>query len=327
MVERARSSATRWLVTGGTGAIGPAIVEAVKATGGRVRLLTRAHGPTTHPLVDEIVIGDVTAVGDVDEAVSDVDVVIHAAGARPGRRPTDDEAARMRSVNRDGTRRVAEAAARAGVERVIYISTAAVYGRGTDTIRTESDPASPDSAYGRTKLEAEDILLDVLGDRVSILRPCAVYGARLTAAYTALLRAIRSPFPIPLVEGRGHCLVTDTDLACFVVRAAMHPATGGRRFNVTDGRFYTMTDLVVAMREATGGRFCPTPLLPRSWGHAAQIGLGATGGAPTSRRRHLDHRIASMVQGANVDSSAIRQTIGPVECADLFAGWTSAVRP
>jgi UDP-glucose 4-epimerase len=90
----------------------------------------------------------------------------------------DDDPDRSRQVNVDGAACVAAAAADGGARRMVLVSTLSVYGRSGAERVDESCAIAPSSEYGRTKAEAERLVL-AMRDRgldVRIVRPCGIYG-------------------------------------------------------------------------------------------------------------------------------------------------------
>ena len=93
----------------------------------------------------------------------------------------------------DGTEAVAEAAAAAGVRRLVLASTTAVYGPTGAQPASEDTAPAPDSWYAESKLEAERVARAVgrrTGLEIVVLRLSAVYGPRVRGNYRRLLRAM-----------------------------------------------------------------------------------------------------------------------------------------
>jgi len=124
-----------------------------------------------------------------------VDTVVHLAFVVD---PLRDEA-RMRDVNVDGTRNVLEAAGATGVRKLVYASSATVYGAHPDNDfpLTESSPlrANPDFSYAWHKLETERLIEAFVEDHpevvVSVLRPAIAFGANAQNFISRLLEAPR----------------------------------------------------------------------------------------------------------------------------------------
>jgi len=151
----------RVLVTGGAGYIGSVIVARLAARGHDVVVyddLFRGHAAAV-PAGVPLVRGDVRDADAVRAALEDggCEAVVHMAAlaevAESVERPDW-----YRSVNQEGTAAVAEAAVAAGAGRLVFSSTAAVYGAPERTPIDEDDALAPANPYGETKLAGERLL-------------------------------------------------------------------------------------------------------------------------------------------------------------------------
>ena len=164
------------LVTGASGFIGGRLVERLVRQGAEVRVLVRNPASAARlarfPLTFHL--GDVTNTADLDKAMQRCDRVFHCAYGTTGSQK------RRAWVNRVGTERTLEAAHRAGVERVVYLSTLMVYGQTADGDLDETAPRRRfGNAYSDSKLDAEGIALQYSRSGrvpVTVLQPTAVYG-------------------------------------------------------------------------------------------------------------------------------------------------------
>ena len=151
----------RVLVTGGAGYIGSVICARLTARGHDVVVyddLSRGHAEAVAAGVT-LVRGDVRDAGLLRETLTDgrCDAVVHmAALAEVAESVAEPE--RYRSVNVDGTAAVIAAAGAAGAARLVFSSTAAVYGAPGRTPIDERDPLAPENPYGETKLACERLL-------------------------------------------------------------------------------------------------------------------------------------------------------------------------
>lgn len=163
---------TRVLITGATGFIGSHVVAAARTVPGlRPRLMTHrtALPASAVPPGAETVYGDLADPATLRGSCEGVDAVIHCASWLGGDEPT------ARSVNAQGTRALTEEAARCGVTRIVYLSTASVYGRGPFTaLRPGQAEPAPASATSLTRAAAEQHILAAGG---VVVRPHLVYGA------------------------------------------------------------------------------------------------------------------------------------------------------
>ncbi|GHF11150.1 NAD-dependent epimerase/dehydratase family protein [Streptomyces griseoluteus] len=158
----------RLLITGSSGFIGGHVLRAAGAAEDvRLRLLVRTP-PTTPDPDAEYVYGDLTDTASLHGVCADVDGVVHCAGLIGG------DAELLRQANDLGTRALADEVRRAGVTRFVYLSTAAVHGRGPfRDARPGEVPVAPASDTSRTRAAAEE---HVLGAGGTVLRPHLVHG-------------------------------------------------------------------------------------------------------------------------------------------------------
>jgi len=188
----------RIVVTGATGNVGTSVVEAlgrdprVEEIVGLARRTPRWSAPRTRFMRADVV----TSL--LEPLFAGADVVIHLAWLiQPSRDP-----AALRAVNVDGSRRVFEAAAAAGVPALVHASSVGVYSAGPKDRRVgESWPAggTPTSFYARHKAEAEE-LLDAFEERLRIvrLRPALIFKREAASGIRRLF--IGPLLPSPLVR-------------------------------------------------------------------------------------------------------------------------------
>jgi UDP-glucose 4-epimerase len=226
------------------------VVEAFRAAGHSVRTLSIDPPPArAWPDDVETLTGDVTDGSAVRAAMQGAESVIHLAALLHVENPPPALQDRYERINVGGTAAVVAAAIQAGVRRVVFFSTIAVYGRSNGRILTEDTPPCPDTFYARTKLAAEEIVLtakDANGRPMgTVLRLGAVYGSKMKGNYRRLVHALaKGPF-IPIGNGSNRrTLVYDRDVARAAVLAAVHPDAADRMFNVTDGQFHTMRSII-----------------------------------------------------------------------------------
>jgi UDP-glucose 4-epimerase len=151
----------RVLVTGGAGYIGSVIAARLLARGHSVAVyddLSRGHALAV-PATASFVRGDVRDAGAVGEALvaHETEAIVHMAALAEVAESVA-EPQKYRDVNVGGTAAVIAAASVAGVRRLVFSSTAAVYGDPRRVPIDEDDPLSPGNPYGETKLEGERLL-------------------------------------------------------------------------------------------------------------------------------------------------------------------------
>lgn len=265
----------RILVTGADGFIGSVLCPALEAAGHTVRRAVRrppTHAPPastgTSTPVDAVVVGDIGPTTEWSAALVDVDVIVHlAARVHVLRESAADPLAAFRTVNVEGTERLARMAASSGVRRLVFVSTIGVNGQRT-TVRpfTEQDEPAPQDAYARSKAEAEAALWRVAAEtglEVVMVRPPLVYGPGAKGNIVRMLQWIERGVPLPFarVENR-RSLVYAGNLAALLECCISHPAAAGEVFLVSDGQALSTAALVRRLADGLGrrARLVPVPL-------------------------------------------------------------------
>lgn len=166
----------RVLVTGASGFIGTYLVHELIDHGYEVTALTRKK-QEIHPKA-KVVIGDITEPSTIESYFQDVDAVFHNAAYAMDWGKKD----RFYQANVDGTRHVAQACIDHGIKRLIYTSSAGVYGfPSNDELISEDSEKNPLNHYQRTKLLGEQVLDEYPDLSVSSIRPPMVFGANAPA--------------------------------------------------------------------------------------------------------------------------------------------------
>ena len=280
-VQRSTFNAQRStdLVTGGCGFIGSHLVEALVAQGSAVRVLDnlssgrRANLDAVRDRV-EIVEGDVRDADAVRRAMRGVRHVYHEAAlvSVPAsiERPAENHA-----INLTGTVNVLEAAREAGVARLVFASSASVYGDAPELPARESATAAPASPYALAKAAGEAYLrlyAAVYGLETVSLRYFNVYGPRQDpgSMYSGVIarfcEAVRRGEP-PTVFGDGRQtrdFVFVADVVEANLRAARTPGLGrGEVMNVGTGTRVSLLDLLETLGALTGRPLAPAWEAPR----------------------------------------------------------------
>ncbi len=234
----------RVLITGASGFVGSHIAQTFAEAGYEVRCGVRASSSARWiPDLERVPLDMTGPAEDFSRAVKDTDLVMHAAGITRVRRAEDYHA-----VNAAGTQKLAAAALEAGVRRFVLISSLAA--RGPDDLAKDGRD-HPESAYGRSKLEAEACLrrTDERMEAVA-LRPAGVYGPR-----------DKDLLPLFKMAGAGWLLLPSTTnllqpvYAEDVARAALaaaREAPGFGPFPVAEAARYTWGDVVAGLQRALG---------------------------------------------------------------------------
>ena len=248
------------LVTGATGFVGGHLARTLAARGDVVRGLVRSpegavalgeHG--INPIH-----GDLEDPRAIEAAVDGVDRVFHCAAM------LGDwlDAKRARSVNVEGTRRLLEAAERAGVRRVVHLSSLSVLGTRHHHGSDERGPYVYGDPYTDTKIDSERVAREFSARgrlETVCVRPGFVYGPQDHQLIPQLLDGLASGTFRFIGDGSKEMnIVFIDDLVDVLLRAADTPQAAGQVYNVTDGANSTITEFVACICEAVGAP------LPRS---------------------------------------------------------------
>ncbi|HEX8374494.1 MAG TPA: NAD-dependent epimerase/dehydratase family protein [Geminicoccaceae bacterium] len=255
----------RLLITGGTGFIGSRLALRARALGHEVAVVGMTNTPAEEANRREldaagvgVQLKDLEEMAGTSELFRGVDAVIHLAAAQHEVTVPDEH---FRKVNVEGTRVLMDAARTAGAGRFVYGSTIGVYG-DRDGLLDEATPAAPDNVYGRSKLEAERLVLGRAGGQpVVVVRITETYGPG-DRRLLKLFKALRKGRFFVIGNGRNlhHPAYVD-DLADGLLLAALSPAALGDVF-LLPGKDAVTTDEMVAAVAAAVGRPAPTVRAP-----------------------------------------------------------------
>ncbi len=319
------------LITGATGAIGPRVVHSLSQAGCQIRAFS-VDDPISgmFPAHVEVVIGDVTDMTAIESVMQGVDAVVHMAALLHIVNSPPAMREKYERINVGGTAAVVAAAIKADVKRVVLFSTIAVYGQANGQVLNEQSPTHPETFYAQTKLAAEKIVLnarDADGQPLgTVLRLGAVYGSRIKGNYERLTHALACNRFIPVGNGLNRrTLVYDKDVGRAAVLAVSHPAAVGRIFNVTDGAFHTLNEIIESICYALGRR-PPRLSLPvglsRVVAGIIEKGCRAMGIKSPGIRAMIEKYIEDIA----VNGSLMQKELGFVPQYDLQTGWEETVK-
>lgn len=288
----------RVLVTGATGFIGGFLCKDLTERGHIVRAALRTEVPTSPAVAERAVVGDLRQSVRWEAALRDVDVVAHLA-ARVHDARDMDTAAHLEN-NARATRTLAEAAARAGIGRLVFLSSIKVNGEGTtDKPYTAHDEPCPRGPYAESKRLAEQYLWEVqtaTGLEVAAVRSPLVYGPGVRANFRRLLGWVDSGWPLPLGAVRNRrSLVSAWNLSDLLARLIERKGATGV-WMVSDGEDLSTPDLIRRLARSMERRPRLVAIPPR---------LLRLGGALAGRREEVMRLCESLV----VDSGDTRRRL------------------
>ncbi len=249
------------LITGALGFVGRAVTARLRRDGhrlsGTTRDAERRAGPQEIPLH---LVPSFDGETDFSRIVAGAEMVVHlAARVHVMKERAADPLALFRQVNRDGTRRLAEACADAGVRRFILLSTAKVMGEdsGAGAFMDGMTPA-PEDAYALSKWEAEQALGEVAarsGLETVILRPPLVHGPGVGGNLALLLKACAWGLPLPFgAVANRRSLIHVGNLADAIAACLTDPRAAGESFLLSDGAALSTAQLIAKLTRGLGRR-------------------------------------------------------------------------
>jgi nucleoside-diphosphate-sugar epimerase len=254
-----------WAISGGAGFLGLHLARRLVADGHEVRSLDllELNDPPLEGRAREIR-GDIRDEAAARELVDGARILVHAAAALPIRGSRNE----IRSVNVDGTLMLLSAAAEAGVRRVVFVSSTAVYGVPDKHPIEEQDPLHGVGHYGESKIEAEDVCRAFMrrGLDCVIVRPKTFIGPERLGVFEILFDWIREGRRIyTLGDGSNrYQLLAVEDLVEAILLSASKRAAAGEMLNFGAKEFGTVrSDLQALIDHAgSGSRLTPIPVRP-----------------------------------------------------------------
>jgi UDP-glucose 4-epimerase len=241
-------------VTGGTGFVGRRLVSALSEQRVNVRLLSRREGQS-----HDSVLCDLQTLNIPDAAFDGIDTVFHLAGYAHDLRDAREVEPLYRRLNVEASIRLAEMAAKSGVQRFIFVSSVKAGGSArAGGCASEQDQGAPEGIYGMTKREAEIQLLEIGKQsemEVVIVRPTLVYGPNVKGNLRSMILAVgRGLFPpLPDTANRRSMIHVD-DLVRVLQLVAEDERCSGEIYIAADGVNYSTRALYDAMRTAMNRR-------------------------------------------------------------------------
>ena len=262
------------LVTGGTGFIGSHLLQKLTSSGTGVRALVRRRAvPRSLPVGVEAAYGDLRGGEGLAQALDQVETVIHLAGVTKALRADEYY---------EGNARASENLARAiggRTIRLVHVSSLAAMGpcAGDEPVCEDTEPR-PITHYGKSKLEAEKVVRQLVPEAV-IVRPPVVYGPGDTDVFQ-LLKSISQGLVVEIAGGeRWFSAIYVHDLVEGLLAAASSPKVAGRTYFLAHRKPATWSELarVAAGVMARTPRVLRVPVrLARAVGFGAEVWSRAT---------------------------------------------------
>ncbi|NCR09960.1 MAG: NAD-dependent epimerase/dehydratase family protein [Microcystis aeruginosa LG13-11] len=320
------------LVTGATGFIGSYLLQILSQHKFHITAAVRKN--LSHSLSKPI---RIVKVGNIDEktnwqeALQGIDIVIHlAARAHIINETIPNPEAEFIKVNTQGTANLVKQSIQAGVKHFIFISSIGAMTTQSDRILTENSPCHPDSPYGRSKLQAEQALIELAKDSNmtwTILRPTLVYGPGNRANMERLMKLIKRGLPLPFgaIKNR-RSFVFVGNLVAAIITCLDHPNAANQIFLISDNQAVSTPQLIrlIAQQIQQPCQLLPVPtILLRFLGYLGDRVESITGKNLPFNTYNIDRLLGSLT----VDSRYIQKTLNWQPPFTLEQGLARTIQP
>tara|TARA_A100001015_G_scaffold317195_1_gene433474 strand:- start:617 stop:1588 length:972 start_codon:yes stop_codon:yes gene_type:complete len=259
------------LITGASGFIGRFLCKTLSTSGRSFRGAVRSIDSfSIDTKANYVSIGDINSKTNWKHALVNIDCIIHCAGrAHVMNEKKKNNLEIYRSINVHGTKQLAEQAAKAGVKRLIFLSSVKVIGEDSDNrygdispnkqkkyIFTPNDVPNPEDLYSVSKFEAETILWEtaaITGLEVVVVRIPLVYGYGVKGNLMRLMKLINSGIPLPfsLIDNKRSLIGID-NLVDLLICCIDHPNAKEKTFLASDGEDLSTPELIKLIASSMG---------------------------------------------------------------------------
>jgi nucleoside-diphosphate-sugar epimerase len=249
------------LVTGASGFVGGSLLVTLRERGNKVTAASRSR--VEQPGIFYVRSPELGLEADWGESLADVDAVVHLAGlahvtSERSDAETDNKYLR---INAEGSRKLAEQCVCAGVKHFVFLSSCHAVAAESDDVLTDQNLPQPVTAYGRSKLAAEEAIKSALADSGcawTILRPPLVYGLGNKANFGLLLKLVQTGIPLPLSSVRNRrSFICVENLVDLITTCLGNPKAFGKTFLPSDGEDLSTAELIEKIARAETGDLKP----------------------------------------------------------------------
>jgi nucleoside-diphosphate-sugar epimerase len=312
------------LVTGASGLVGGILTDTLRICGHEVTAVSRSR--VEQPGIFYVASPELGPKADWSEALVGIDAVVHLAGrahvtSEQADAKTDQTYLR---INAEGTRALAAQCAAAGVKHFIFLSSCHAIAGESDDVLTDRTVPQPVTAYGRSKLAAEEATKSVLADSGcawTILRPPLVYGPGNKANFGLLVKLVQTGLPLPLASVRNRrSFIYVENLVDLNVNCLGNPKAFGKIFLPSDGEDLSTAELIETIARADESVQCSvfsdsvgdreTRHMPHAARHSARLFRFPPSLLKAAGRLPGLGALRKLTSSLYVDSEPIRRDLG-----------------
>lgn len=241
------------LVTGASGFVGHALCAHISNHEFNSYALLRKKQENLN-VKKQFIVEDFLKHSDWESILKGMDAVIHTAGlAHVKGRPDKD----YYEINTEITKKLALECVKFNVKRFVYISSIHVHASSeSSSVLTSESPFNPQTAYGKSKLFAEQSLREIemnSGLEVVIVRPPLVYGPKVSGNVLTLIKLIQKGIPFPFAKTKNkRSMVFVQNLVDALVLCASHSEAKGNTFLISDDKPLSIEDLIQGLANGMG---------------------------------------------------------------------------
>ncbi len=229
----------RIILTGGTGFLGRRLAKEMIKRHATVSIFSRHEDEELKNLGAAFFTGEILNKGSLTEAFRGQDVAYHLAAE------IDENSPDLRRINVGGTKMVVEACRDAGIKRLIFASSIGVLGSSTVPL-AEDAPYAPETAYERTKADAERIILSS-GVPYTIARMPPILGPN--RIWRQIFCAAERGYPV-IGSGKNVWPLVYVDDVIDALLLMLRPAARNQIYNITDGGEHTYGEVYDTIAKA-----------------------------------------------------------------------------
>lgn len=287
----------RILISGATGFIGNNLIEYLQehSTGIEIVRLIRTKETASDITWDEINLS----------SLKGFDAIIHLAGKAHDTKNTSDDAEYFK-VNFELTKKLYDLFLQSDLKKFIFMSSVKAVADKVDGTLVESALANPATAYGKSKLKAEEYIVEQSvhsNKQYYILRPCMIHGPGNKGNLNLLYQFARLGIPYPLASFENKRSFLSIDNLCFVIQKLLEQEIESGIYQVADDETLSTSELVINMALANNKQ-------PKLWKVAKELVINTAKVGDKFNLPLNSERLQKLTESYVVSNEKIKKAIG-----------------